>query len=254
MRKCLLPGLILCLCALCACGTAGETAASEQSAGQAQVLLQTDYAEILTQDGQYIYTVCGSSGEVIEHGDSTRPPEITMDGQLLTFSLQTGTGASTRWGFFYDFANGVKSEPFTYIYDVQGSLVAYGDGQSVVVQDIFDPAAYRQTFSDFSPPLADIAEPVLSAAFTEDGAGLKVLYASGEDLHEETQRFSLCTVCISRPADFENPKSIFCTNDLQRDETPDPSRYESALYFDGNQDGLISRFSSLGGYPCGSQK
>lgn len=190
MRKYLLALLFLCLCAFCACG-AGETAASGQSAEQAQVLLQTDYAEILQQDGQYIYMVYGRDGEVIEHGESTRPPEITMDGQILTFSLQTGTGMSTQWGFFYDYANGVKSEAFTCIYDVQNGRVAYGGGQSVVVQDIFDPGAYRQTFSDFSPPLADITEPILSAAFTSDGTGLNILYFSGEDLHEETQRVVL---------------------------------------------------------------
>lgn len=191
MRKYLLTGLILCLCALCACGTADEPTVSGQESGQARILLHTDYAEILAQDGQYIYTVYGSGGETVEHGESTRPPEITLDRQLLTFSLQTGTGASTQCGFFYDYVNGVKSETFTCVHDVQGGRVAYGDGQSVVVQDIFDPDAYRQTFSDFSPPLADIAEPILSAAFTQDGAELDVLYASGEDLHEETQRFLL---------------------------------------------------------------
>lgn len=191
MRKHFFARLILCLCEFCACGKADKTAVSGQSAEQAQVLLQTDYAEILQQDGQYIYTVYGRGGEVIAHGESTRPPEITMDGQLLTFSLQTGTGASTQWGFFYDYANGVKSETFTCIYDVQGSRVAYGNGQSVVVQDIFDQDAYQKTFSEFSPPLAEAAEPILSAAFTQDGTGLNILYLSGEDLHEETQRFVL---------------------------------------------------------------
>ena len=148
MRKHFFAGLILCLCAFCACGKADKTAVSGQSAEQSQVLLQTDYAEILQQDGQYIYTVYGRGGEVIEHGESTRPPEIKMDGQLLTFSLQTGTGASTQWGFFHDSANGVKSDTFTCIYDLPGSRVAYGDGHSDFAQDPTDQYPHQKTFPE----------------------------------------------------------------------------------------------------------
>ena len=64
-------------------------------------------------------------------------------------------------------------------------------GKASLCEDIFDQDAYQKTFSEFSPPLAEVGEPVLSAAFTQDGTGLNILYLSGEDLHEETQRFVL---------------------------------------------------------------
>lgn len=180
----------LLLCVTCACDSSTRLSASTTEL-HSQIFLQTDHAEIIQQNGQYIYKIYGRNGEAIEQGESTRPPEITMDGQILYFSLQTGTGTGTRWGFFYDYENGTRSETFTGLYDTYGDLVAYGSDRCVIVQDIFDPAIYRQTFSDFSPPLADITEPILAAEFIQGGTAIDVLYFSGANLQEETQQFLL---------------------------------------------------------------
>ncbi len=158
------------------------------------VIMDDQYGTILFSKGRYNYFVYGKNKEVIEKGESVTLPEIILlDDNILKFSLQTGTGKSTQWGFYYDIERGVKSNIFTCVYDESGGKVVYGLKNKIVVRDIFDnsPSGYCCEFSSFSPPLSDMIEPILDATFVSGGNEIEVIYFSGEDFNEKTQRFMI---------------------------------------------------------------
>lgn len=155
-----------------------------------QVIADEDYYRITETDGGFQYIVYDNNRNVLAHGISTRPPEICfISASVLRFSLQTGTGRSTQWGFYYDIATDRKSQTFQEVFDEYGGKIAYGEKGGVAVQSIFD-AADRQVFADFNPPLSTDPDAVLSAAFSQDGKQLLVRYFA-PDGSEHTQRFTV---------------------------------------------------------------
>lgn len=185
------------LCALgllCACTAQTQNAPTKTGVTSAvrvpQVIADEDYYKITETDGSFQYIVYDNSGNVLAHGVATRPPEIGfISASVLRFSLQTGTGRSTQWGFYYDTATNRKSQTFQEVLDESGGKIAYGEKGGVAVQSIFD-AADRQVFSDFTPPLSTDPDAVRSAAFSQDGKQLLVRYYDA-DGGEHTQRFTV---------------------------------------------------------------
>lgn len=159
---------------------------------ETHVVMDTSYGEIKFSNGKYQYTVYGNNKEIIEQGESMRLPNITfINDTLLKFSLQTGTGLSTQWGFYYDTEQGVKSTILTCIYDEFGGNVAYGDDGKIIVRNIFDVNKYYYEVLLSSLPLSDMTEPIFDAKFIDEGKKIKVSYYSGVDFSEKMQEFEL---------------------------------------------------------------
>lgn len=185
------------LCALgllCACTAQTQNAPTKASVTSAvrvpQIIADEDYYRITKTDGGFQYIVYDNSGNVLAHGVATRPPEIGfISASVLRFSLQTGTGRSTQWSFYYDAATDRKSQTFQEVLDESGGKIAYVEKGGVAVQSIFD-AADRQVFSDFNPPLGAAPDAVLSAAFSQNGKQLLVRYCDA-DGGEYMQRFTV---------------------------------------------------------------
>ena len=195
MKKlcCIVSAALLALL-LCACTAQTQNAPTKTGVISAvrvpQVIADEDYYKITETDGSFQYIVYDNSGNVLAHGVATRPPEIGfISASVLRFSLQTGTGRSTQWGFYYDTATNRKSQTFQEVLDESGGKIAYGEKGGVAVQSIFD-AADRQVFSDFTPPLSTDPDAVRSAAFSQDGKQLFVLYCA-PDGGEHTQKFTV---------------------------------------------------------------
>lgn len=186
--------LLCALVLLCSCTAQTQNAPNKASVTSAvrvpQVIADEDYYKITETDNGFQYMVYDNDQNVIEHGTSTRLPEIGfIDASTLRFSLQTGTGRSTQWGFYYDTATGRKSQMFSWVFDEYGGKIAYGEKGSIVVQSIFDEAD-RQVFSDFNPPLDAAPDAIISAEFSQDGKQLLVRYFA-PDGTESTQRFTV---------------------------------------------------------------
>ncbi len=103
------------------------------------------------EDG--LYTLSDREGTVLfEMRNVIKvPTEIRLTDSVYEFTLQAGTGLSTNWAVFYDSRNNSVSETYQYVLGARGDYVIYvecqGEQERVVVQNIFDPAAYRQVYA-----------------------------------------------------------------------------------------------------------
>ena len=195
MKKlcCIVSAALLALL-LCACTAQTQNAPTKTGVTSAvrvpQVIADEDYYKITKTDGGFQYFVYDNSGNVLAHGVATRPPKIGfISASVLRFSLQTGTGRSTQWGFYYDTATDRKSQAFQEVLDESGGKIAYVEKGGIAVQSIFD-AADRQVFSDFNPLPDTAPDAIISAEFSQDGKQLLVRYFA-PDGSEHTQRFTV---------------------------------------------------------------
>lgn len=112
---------------------------------------------------------------------------------IVSISVQSGAGFSTRWTIFCDIEHCKVSESFYYVLAAGDEYVVYvqsEDGEhSVVVQSIFDRAAYCMTY-----PLPDCTsaavEPVIGGEITGDGSVI-VRYLTGPDCTETEQTIEI---------------------------------------------------------------
>lgn len=147
-----------------------------------KIISQNQYYKLFYIDGSYVYMLYDEDGKIVCEGNNFREPHISLlDDQLLKFTLQTGTGLSTQWGYYYDVKRDVFSRKFNCIYDECNSLVAYGDLKKIIVRNIFDKRKYYFVLDSFNKSLADVPEPILDAKFVDNGTGLYVTYLSGEN-------------------------------------------------------------------------
>ncbi len=145
----------------------------------------TDYS----QDGQGGYTVYDNDGNVLMSGEIPR-------GYLQTRYVGVNVLGMFQKGFEYHYDNqavyfdlftGVISEPFAHVVEAQDRYVVYvveNDGAySIAVQDIFDSAAYYQTYplEDFNP---DAERPIISYG-VGIGGDAEICYKSGESGEEK---------------------------------------------------------------------
>lgn len=146
------------------------------------------YSVTYNGDFTYSYQVTDQQGNVLLCDDhSTREPSIKqVDTNILGVTIQTGTGLSTNWAIYCDVEKGQISETFQYVLGAQGDYViyvTYKNGQhGIVVQDIFDKAAYCQAYplEDCSPVAADV---VVGCEFNGNGTAT-ITYLTGEDYTE----------------------------------------------------------------------
>ena len=158
-----------------------------------EIVEESDYHQIIRSDLVYYCYFYNNDHEVIkEEGPLGKLPTVTIVGEnLLRFTLQAGTGISTRRGYYYDTANMVFSEVFTGIFDECNGKVACVGMNKVVVSDIFDRSKYLKEFSNFTFPFSPSATPITNIEFSEDCSSIKITYLTGEDYQEVTETFSL---------------------------------------------------------------
>ncbi len=168
------------------------TTTNTNSVCQNETALKTKYYNLSYESGAYHYIIYNDMGNVVEEGSNFRMPKISLiDETYVKFTLQTGTGLSTQWGYYYDVHQDKKSEIFTCIYDEYNELTAYGGKNKVIVQNIFDENIYYKEYSSFKQPFSDVVEPIVNAEFSDDGKYILITYLSGSNYEKITESIEI---------------------------------------------------------------
>lgn len=186
---------LLLVCCLVGCNTTANPKAETlfSSATDNQSTPPAEYAPFSTaksSDGGYIYRIYDGN-TLVEEKYSFREPSCQYVTDTLIFvTVQTGTGRSTNWGFFYDFSSHTRSNTFYWVLDFTESKVITGDPDKVVVESIFADDYYFE-FADFDQSLAHVADSIIYAVFTEDNSAVTVTYVVDGTYELATQTFQL---------------------------------------------------------------
>ena len=159
----------------------------------AETIEETEYYKIIDAGLMYYYYIFDENHNVVKSGGPlNRKPHISMvNNHLLKFTLQSGTGIGTQWGYYYDTKADVFSRVFQSIYDQWDSKVAYGEAEKVIVRDIFDKTQYYQEISSFKTPFSEVAEPITNVKFVNNGTSIEVSYLTGVDYNEVAEIIKL---------------------------------------------------------------
>lgn len=145
----------------------------------------------ITKSGNgYVYRIYNKNILVEENFSAKEPTVHYITDSLIYVTVQTGTGQSTNWGFFYDYSSNRRSNTFIWVLDFTESKVVVGYPDKVVVQSIFDRDYYFE-FTDFDQPLARVADAIISAVFSDDESTVTVTYIVDGSYDLVTQTFSL---------------------------------------------------------------
>lgn len=109
--------------------------------------------KITLSENNYYYVIYDSNENIKKSGGPFHgaAPNINMvNDDLLKFTCQSGTGAATRWGFYYNVKDDVISDDFTSIYDEHdGKVICRESFDNIIVRDIFDKNAFYKEFVSF---------------------------------------------------------------------------------------------------------
>ena len=136
------------------------------------------------------YTVYDNDGKVLAAGDimGFYPQTCYVGVNVLGMFWEKSEFDYDNQAVYFDLEKSIVSEQFSHVIEAQDRYVAYvieSAGQySLVVQDIFDPQAYCQTYplEDFNP---DSERPITSQKHDVSGQ-MEILYKSGEGGEEKT--------------------------------------------------------------------
>ena len=157
------------------------------------VLEKTPYYEIVQKDNLYFCYFYDKSHRVIkEEGPMAKPPKVLqVEDKVFQLSFFAGAGLSTQWGYYYHVESGIFSHIFHSIFDQCNGLVAYADGQKVIVQNIFDINKYYKEIDAFSGEFSITAEPFVDVRFSNACNVISITYLSGADYQKITEVFPL---------------------------------------------------------------
>lgn len=142
-------------------------------------------------DKGYVYRIYNNNVLIEEQYVAVKEPACYyITDSLIHVTAQAGTGRSTNWGFFYDYATNKRSATFQWVLDYTKSLVALGHMDRVIIRSIFDDSYYLEII-DFERPIAMVADGILSADFSEDMTTVTVTYVVEDTYDIATQVFSL---------------------------------------------------------------
>lgn len=159
----------------------------------AAVLEKTPYYEIIQKDNLYFCNFYDESHSVVkEEGPMTRPPKVLeVEEGVFRLTVYAGTGIGTQWGYYYNAKIGVFSRAFQSIFDQCDGLVAYADGEKVIVQSIFDTDDYYKEIDNFSNDFSGTAEPFVEVKFINSCDAISITYYSGADYQKINEVFPL---------------------------------------------------------------
>ena len=139
------------------------------------------------EDYTYDYVIKDKNNNVlISDKGVAREPEINVINEnLLSVSVQSGTGISTRWTIYCDVLNGSVSETYYSVLGEYGENVVYvsydGSAYRIVIQNIFNRELfYKEMVLEDSSP---VVEPVVSFEILDNGTA-KAVYLKGENYSE----------------------------------------------------------------------
>ncbi len=152
-----------------------------------------EFFKITRSESGYFYCIYDKKHNIVKSdGPLIKKPNIKLtDDYLVQFTLQTGTGRATQWGYFYDTENDIFSPFFTSIYDQNNGMVIYGEPNKLIVRDIFDEKMYYKEISAFSRPLSNTADSIIDAKFIENNSIIKISYLTGDDFELVTENIIL---------------------------------------------------------------
>lgn len=153
---------------------------------------ENEYYKVLYHDFMYYYYIFDENHEIIKSdGPLNKHPHISMiNDDILKFTLQSGTGLATQWGFYYDTKKDIFSQNFTSIYTEYNEKIAYCEKNKIIIRDAFDKTNCYQEIASFSSPLSAAAEPITNIEFLDDGTFVKISYLAGDDYREVSDIFS----------------------------------------------------------------
>ncbi len=131
---------------------------------------------------KYNYSIFDKTGNTLFNSTIPRQPEISViDSKIVKVAVKAGEGVSSVTTFYYDTEQNICSAKFISVLADTDTKVVFSDGKRIMVQDIFNRAAYYKVISDFDPPLSDISAPFISADFSENGESVSITYISDKN-------------------------------------------------------------------------
>lgn len=157
------------------------------------IIEKNQYYKTICADGMYYYYIYDKEYNTVKmDGPLSRSPHLSMaDEHTVKFTLQSGTGLSTQWGYYYDVEQDLFSDTFYSIYDELEGIIAYGEKEKIIIRNIYDKNKYYYEINSFSNPLSCTSEPFVNVEFINDGDSIEVTYLSGDDYREITEIFEL---------------------------------------------------------------
>ena len=162
----------------------------------ASIELETNPDEVMSgvesESGEFFCQIFDKSGNILLSYDNLpKEPEVhEITSNIMSVSLQSGTGLSTKWVKFCDINRGIVSETFMYVLAAHNDLVIYADRiddkPCIVVENMFDRNVFYKVFrlKNVSPVAADF---ILDYELNETGS-LTITYPVGSDYAEKTIR------------------------------------------------------------------
>ena len=122
---------------------------------------------------------------LISDKDVSRKPKVNVINEdLLSISVQTGTGISTRWTIYCDVNSGDVSDTYYSVlgeYEENVVFVNYDNGRhSVIIQDIFNKGEYLKEV--VLEDVSETVDPIVDYVKFDDK--IKIVYLRGNNFLE----------------------------------------------------------------------
>lgn len=139
----------------------------------------------------YYYDLFDGEGNVVKHECTYMHEPIIklISAQVLSVTVQAGTGISCRQTYYYDTAKARMSEVFYGVLDERDGRILFEKEGQVIIRDIFDKKDFYRELS-LTPALSKSPESVISATFSEDMSSILISYigADGATLTDKKVR------------------------------------------------------------------
>lgn len=145
------------------------------------------YSITANEDLTYDYVIKDKNNNILisDKGVSKEPKVSIINEDVLSISVQTGTGISTRWTMYCDVNSGTVSDAYYSVLGEHAENVVFVNQDngtySIVVQNFFDKEQYH--ISTVLANASQVTDPVVSFEKLSD-AKAKVIYLRDEDYIE----------------------------------------------------------------------
>ena len=158
--------------------------------------IDSHYTITTNEDLTYSYKIIAKNGETLFSDDrSPKEPHIDqVSNNILSVTIQTGTGRSTNWAVFCDIENGKTSKTYQYVLGAQDNYVFYVEFEDgahrLVVQDIFDSSVYKKTYA--LQNCGAFADPACELTVESKGKAIVTYLTGNENAISQTS----ATICF----------------------------------------------------------
>lgn len=183
--------IILCLLTGCSKPSDNDLSNDKNYTTNANDIQNADqYVKIYTGDTSedhffFYYDLYDKRGNLIKH-DCTymNEPDVTMlSKDIIRISVQTGTGLSTRWTYYYDLNSDKISQIFYNVLAEKENYVAFFRDKKVIISDMFDEKIFTKEIQ-LKHDLSNCSDPIENVTFSDDLSEINVTYLSGAKFKE----------------------------------------------------------------------